>query len=109
MAAAKVFLEALRTWNVSGERIGAVWVNRVETSLPLDVHSLKTELKCSIIGIVHHAGDALIISQRAGTPLVIAQSEHPAAKMFCEIAKRLQIDPVAAISFLRTVSALAVL
>lgn len=96
---AKVTLEVLASWGVSGSRVGVVVVNRTALPIPVSLGAIKSRLDSEIIGVVPHATEAFMAAQQAGAPIVVSQPISLAATCLSELADRLVGDKPVAMRF----------
>jgi DNA-binding response OmpR family regulator len=87
--AAKMTLEMLQSWGVSGGLVGSVIVNRTASAMSLKSDEISSQLDCSIIGVVPLAAEACLSSQKRGVPFVVSQPDNPASANLVELADKL--------------------
>jgi DNA-binding response OmpR family regulator len=87
--AAKVTLELLKSWGVSGGLVGSVIVNRTASAMPMKFDEIASQLDCRVIGVVQLATEACLSAQKRGVPLVASQPDNPASANLTELADKL--------------------
>ncbi len=86
---AKATLAMLQRWDVMGDLVGAIIVNRGSSPTPLPVSAVGAALGVGIAGTVPPAADISLIAAKEGTPLVSLQPQHVAAMALKDLTGRL--------------------
>jgi len=92
-------LTLLQQWGIMGELVGVVVVNRSSSVMMMTIGELQELLGAAIVGVVPPASEACLHALRQGTPLLLTQPDHLAARMLQEVAQRLAGERPAASSY----------
>jgi len=97
LTSAKVALQLLQTWGVTGSYVGVVVSNRSGLTTALSLREIGSQLGCQIIGVVPFAGEACIAALGQGVPLVLYKPENVAATTLKDMVGRLTADTLVGI------------
>ena len=86
-------LAQLRKCGVTGDRIGAIVVNRLPSGMRQTVDELQQLLGVAIVGVVPPASDACLRAESEGVPLVTSVRQGFVSKMLRDMAQRLVAEP----------------
>lgn len=87
--AARVALELLRSWGISGNLVSAVVSNRSGMTTGANLREIRTQLGCEIVGVVPFASEACTAALTQGVPLAVWRPDNIAAMTLKEMAARL--------------------
>lgn len=87
--AARVALELLRAWGISGNLVSAVVSNRSGMTTGANLREIRTQLGCEIVGVVPFASEAYTAALTQGVPLAVWRPDNIAAMTLKEMAARL--------------------
>jgi Flp pilus assembly CpaE family ATPase len=99
MAPAKMYLDHLRVWGLTGSLVGIVVVNRAALTIPMKMLDIRQQLGSEIVGVIPPAADACVRAQDAGSPLIISQPDTPASASIWDMTQRLIPDQVVPMRF----------
>lgn len=95
--AAKVALELLRSWGVSGSLVSAVISNRSGMTTGANLREIRTQIGCEIVGVMPFASEACTAALNQGLPLAIWRADNIASMTLKEMASRLTAGAVVGI------------
>jgi DNA-binding response OmpR family regulator len=95
--AAKVSLDLLRSWGVSGSLVSATVSNRSGMTSGTNLREIKSQLGCEIIGVVPFASEACTAALSQGVPLAIWRADNIASMTLKEMASRLSASALVGI------------
>ncbi len=87
--AAKVALDLLRSWGISGNLVSAVISNRSGMTTGANLREIRTQLGCEIVGVVPYASEVCMAALNQGVPLAVWRADHIAAMTLKEMVSRL--------------------
>ncbi len=97
--AAKVALDLLRTWGISGSLVSAVVSNRSGMTTGANLRDIRAQIGCEIIGVVPYASEACTAALNQGVPLAVWRADHIAAMTMKEMVSRLTASTLIGIRF----------
>ncbi|MBN1911801.1 MAG: response regulator [Pirellulales bacterium] len=90
LEAAKRKLDQFITWDVDSSAIGAVVVHRTEAASPINLADVRSELNCSVLGVIPADPAACLAATAAGTPVALHQPAISLTASFTALALRLE-------------------
>ncbi len=87
--AARVALDLLKSWGVSGSLVSAVVSNRSGMTSGTNLREIRVQLGCEIIGVVPFASEACTAALGQGVPLAVWRADNIASMTLKEMASRL--------------------
>ncbi len=95
--AAKVTLDLLRSWGVSGSLVSATVSNRSGMTSGTNLREIKSQLGCEIIGVVPFASEACTAALSQGVPLAVWRADNIASMTLKEMTSRLAANALVGI------------
>jgi len=95
--AAKMTLELLRSWGVSGSLVSATVSNRSGMTTGANLREIKAQLGCEIIGVVPFASEACTAALSQGVPLAVWRADNIASMTLKEMTSRLSANALVGI------------
>ncbi len=89
---ARTTLDLLKAWGAGA--VSVVLVRRARLASVMRVDEIKGLLGAGfpVLGVVPYAADELVMAQKLGAPLVLAEPAHPASQILREIAGQLGVS-----------------
>jgi DNA-binding response OmpR family regulator len=95
--AARVALDLLRSWGMSGSLVSATVSNRSGMTSGVNLREIKSQLGCEIIGVVPFASEACTAALSQGVPLAVWRADNIAAMTLKEMTSRLAANTLVGI------------
>lgn len=92
--AARMMMEVLKTWGVSGSLVSVIISNRSGMTSGANLRDIRNQLGCEVVGVVPFASEACTASLNQGLPLAVYRPDNIAAMTLKEMASRLAVSPV---------------
>lgn len=99
VTAAQRTLERLRRQGIGGISVGVVVTNRSRVSTSMNLKDVRSNLDCSLIGVIPPDPEACMLATKTESPVVISAPESGVSGAFVSLANRLLDKQVAAIQF----------
>ena len=94
VAAGKLMVDLLASWEVIPMRIGVMVVNRQSMPISMDIAEVLATEGCQMVGVVPSATDACSEAHRRGALMVSNDPQDPASGAFIGIADRLVTEQI---------------
>jgi pilus assembly protein CpaE len=87
----KRVLETLKSWNIAPSLFGSVIVNRAALAAPVELGEIERQLGIPTLGIIPPAPDLCAAAQKAGTPVVVFESDSLVSRSLTALAERIAL------------------
>lgn len=95
--AARIALDLLRSWGISGSLVSAIISNRSGMTTSTNLREIRSQLGCEIIGVMPFASEACTAALGQGAPLAVWRADNIASMTLKEMAARLTANTLVGI------------